>query len=158
MRYLIYYSQQLRRSFPPDRNGHAEMFCISLVPLPNRQISAGPAVKYFCMIHRGGRIQCIVSINCILCIQAMVYSLFRLQSRRSMYSLQFLYIALHCSLKRLYTIDYMHKMKCMVSWLLRLCTQLNTIDCMHKMQCLGLHTQNAMVNFAFSLSIAIQRD
>ena len=158
MRYLIYYSQWLRRSFFFDQNGQAEMFCISLVPLPKRHISAGPALKYFCMIHRGGRVQSIVSIHCILCIQAMVYSLYRLHSKETMCSVQYLYIALHRSLKRLCTIDYIHKMKCMVSWLLRLCTQLNTIDYIHKMQCLGLHTQNAIVNIAFSLSIAIQRD
>jgi len=43
MRYWIYYSTWLSRSFPPDQNGQAEMFCMSLVPVPKRHIGgAGP--------------------------------------------------------------------------------------------------------------------
>jgi len=53
-RYWFYYSTVLSHSFPPDQNGQAEMFCTSYVPTPKGQI-AGPALKFFYMIHRGGR-------------------------------------------------------------------------------------------------------
>jgi len=40
-------------SFPPDRICQVEMICIGGVPVKN-SFSAGPDLKYFNMIHRGG--------------------------------------------------------------------------------------------------------
>ena len=43
MRYWIYYSTWLNRSFLPDHNGQAEMFCTTKVPATKRHIGgAGP--------------------------------------------------------------------------------------------------------------------
>ena len=54
MQYWFYYSTQLGFWYPPDHAGLVEMICIGGVPL-KKGLSAGPALKYFYMIHWVGR-------------------------------------------------------------------------------------------------------
>jgi len=54
MRFWFYYSIWFGFSFQSERICHPEMICVAVYQF-RKGISAGPALKIFYMIHRGGR-------------------------------------------------------------------------------------------------------
>ena len=54
MRFWFYYSIWFGFSFQSERIYHPEMICVAVYQF-RKGISAGPALKIFYMIHRGGR-------------------------------------------------------------------------------------------------------
>jgi len=62
MRYWFYYSIWMGFSFSTDHAGLVEMICTTDVPLSKGHLG-GPALKYFYMIHRGGRLRDLVPLE-----------------------------------------------------------------------------------------------